>query len=467
MAYKTLYSSIMNPSIRASRTTAIRALVLTMAAAVLAWALYVAGRYGELLHAVRNDVWVGSNEQVVLSRLLTVAAIAVLGLGALIAKRKLAAIRAGEGPRSRLVGSVALFTNVMVIVAAGLAAFVVLVLSLGGLFSIEEDPVPGARVVNIYVPIVLYTTLVVGLILFAFVFSPAPSREAPTEEQTAEIDEPERQPEASPTRQRTTALAYATPIIAAAVALLLGLIVYDLTRTMLEAWIWVLILVIVAAGVFAGTVLARRSEDASSPAPGIVTGAKYLNFVLTILFAVFASGLSLGYSTAAVYALNIAPSLSVYAYDDSEEFVDPGEGLVELREPLFDIWGYDLDSGSEVVVTLEPGGENVLSIPVDRNRWANGEGELPDGLEPGDYELHARALAPDDVPVEVSLRITVTASGGVVFPDGTDSYFETDGDRLLPITAGWVFGDLLPAGVLMLLGIAVTAGTITTRNRDV
>ncbi|MFC7766878.1 hypothetical protein [Leucobacter soli] len=51
-----------------------------------------------------------------------------------------------------------------------------------------------------------------------------------------------------------------------------------------------------------------------------------------------------------------------------------------------------------------------------------------------------------------------------MFPDGS-SIDETEESRLLPITAGWVFDDLLPAGVMLALALAVIAVSLQTRNR--
>jgi len=89
-------------------------------------------------------------------------------------------------------------------------------------------------------------------------------------------------------RQKALGLGYAIPIIAAAIAIIFGLIVYDVTGTSLEAWVWVVIQVIIAAGIILGTRYARqaKAEKPAAPRPRTAwsSGAWNLNFVLSIVF---------------------------------------------------------------------------------------------------------------------------------------------------------------------------------------
>lgn len=485
----------MTQEIGARRRTAVRCLALILGSAVLAWLLFVAGQYAQLVEQVNSPQTFGEAERVTIAQYFNVAAVVVLGLGALVAKRRLAPLAAVDADRRTLVGPVSGFAGLMLIVTAATAAWAVFLLFLGGFFGSTEGaaPEPVARIVNLYLPIVLYTALVLALILLGFVFSPPGAKHAVTEAgepgaggaggadpaadtTVAAADTTVATVTAAPSTEadrgdgrRAIALAFATPIIAAAIALVLGLIVYDVTRTALEVWIWVVILVIIALGVLFGTRLARRGEDALGAHAPLVAGATILNFVLVVVFAVSAAGMSLGYAASAVWGLNVSPELAFSAYADDEEYSDDDES-VELVNPQISLWGSDLKRGTEVALTLEPGAETVTAVAVDRNRWVSAETELPEGIAPGDYRLVASAETTDGRPLEASLRMTVTAGGSLVFPDGTASDDgkgddEADMSRLLPVTAGWVFDDLLPAGLMLLLALALIAITLQTRNR--
>lgn len=452
----------MTHSSAASRGEANRALFLALGAAALAWLLFLAGQYVGLLLDADSSWEYGDPERLRPSEYFTVAAVAVLGLGALIAKRRLARLRSSSAPRSALVEPVSRFSTILLIVAAVLAAWAVFVIFMSGFFAGDQQTEPLVRLLNVYAPIVLYTALVVTLILAGFVFLPPVAAEARAEPVPSDaLAETGSERSRS---QRATALAYAVPIVAAAIALLLGLIVYDFTRTALQVWIWVIIVAIVGFGVLVGSLLSHRGPASGEPVPGVVVGARTLNFVLSILFAVSVTGMSLGYGMSAVQALNVSPSLSLSAYSESEKFGDAAG--VEMTDPQLSLWGSDLERGSEATVAVEPGGETVISARVDRQKWLNGEGRLPESLSSGDYELVAHATASDGAPVEVSLPFSVDDDGSVRFPEGSVADSQLEKSRLLPITGGWVLEEGLPAGVLLALGITLVAATLTSRNRD-
>ena len=444
-----------------TRSASTRALVFVMGAAVIAWVLFIIARYIALVSSAGPLLDDSQPERVRISDYVTLAAIVVLGIGALLAKRRLAAIRASDEPRGRLVDAVSRFSSLMLIVAAALTAWAVIFTFMNGFFAGPEERDPVVRLFNLYVPIVLYAALLVALILAGFVFLAPAVR--------PETAEPESGPPAAAHAggQRTTGLAYATPIIAAAIALILGLVVYDLTHTALQVWIWVVIFVIVGAGILAGTALAARSAGASDVAAPVVAGAKTLNFVLAILFAVVVASMSLGYGASAVAQLNVSPGLSLSAYGNSEKYGDDGSQDVTMNDVTVSLWGNDLQRGSTVTVTLEPGDSELLSTRVSAERWVSDEKKWPDDLTAGAYELTAAATATDGAAIEITLAATVLDSGEVRFPHGSSAYFNTDTSRLLPASTGWFFGDLLPAGVLLVLGIAMIWTTLIARNRTV
>jgi len=139
----------------------------------------------------------------------------------------------------------------------------------------RDEPV-WIRLLNVYVPIILATGLVVYVILSAFVFR----KDAPN------IPEDEKDEERA-ALQRAVGLAYAAPIIGTAIAIIFGLVVYDVTKTTLDTWIWVVIQAIIAISIIIGTRFAAKAKMAKPLPPrerrsGVA--AVNLNFVLSIVF---------------------------------------------------------------------------------------------------------------------------------------------------------------------------------------
>lgn len=471
----------MNQQLFATRREATRALTLMMGAIALGWVLFIAGQYVALVTSEGFGSYYDEPQRITYSQFFTIAAIAVTGLGATFAKRRLAVTKATHTNHSRLVDSVSTFAGTIIIISMALAVWAVFFTFMNGFYSGQSEVMPGARVINLYLPIVCYTVLLVALILAGFVFNPAAGDSVPASDEASSAAEPQPQ-EAAPAavanpataeqagapkqQTRAVAFAYATPIIAGAVALLLGLFVYDFTRTALQIWIWVVIFAILGAGIVIGIKLAMKGIQPGTRLAPVANGANTLGFILAIIFSVIVTSMSLGYGVSAVYALNVSPSVSMYAYGENEKYTETSDPTVSIENPVVSVWGSDLQRGSEVVVTLKPTGEQVLSTVVDRDQWAGKDADLPATLAAGDYELVLTAKASDGVEVELVLSLTVKDDGFVEFPNGTSSDFDQANSRLLPVSAGWVLRELLPAGLLLALGIAVIAVTLTTRNRD-
>lgn len=144
-------------------------------------------------------------------------------------------------------------------------------------FDPTEEPLL-IRIANAYLPIILATALVVFVLLQAFVFR----KDAP--------DIPEGQKDEERAKlQRAIGLAYAAPIIGTAIAIIFGLTVYDITRTSLDTWIWVVIQAIIAISIILGTRFASQARSARALPPrerrtGVA--AVNVNFVLSIVFGV-------------------------------------------------------------------------------------------------------------------------------------------------------------------------------------
>jgi hypothetical protein len=159
----------------------------------------------------------------------------------------------------------------------------------------SREASPLVRFLGVYLPIILATALVVTLILLAFVFR----KDAP-DLQSAERDEERAR------LQRYVGLAYASPILGTAFAIILGLVVYDITRTTLDVWIWVVIQAIIATSILTGTAFAAKVRLARPPAPrqrqtGLA--AVNLNLVLAIVFGVVVTSMAFGFGASAVEEL--------------------------------------------------------------------------------------------------------------------------------------------------------------------
>lgn len=125
--------------------------------------------------------------------------------------------------------------------------------------------------------------------------------------------------------QRSLGLGFSVPIVAGVVALILGLIISDATRTMLDIWIWVLIHLILGAGVVLGTRFATASFNfglARGAKLGAAKGARNLNLVLGIVWSSIVIITSFTRAMQAVQAAVVWPVNRV-----------TGTGTVKLPQP--------------------------------------------------------------------------------------------------------------------------------------
>ena len=175
-------------------------------------------------------------------------------------------------------------------------------------YDLRDEPV-WMRLINVYLPIVLATILVVYTLLSAFVFR----KNAP------DIPEGEKDEDRAKL-QRAVGLAYAVPVIGTAIAIIFGLTVYDITKTSLDAWIWVIIQAIIGFSIIIGTTFAARARSARALPPrerksGVA--AVNLNFVLSIVFAVVVLIMA--------FSLGFAGVDRLLEYSDRMEVIDGQE----------------------------------------------------------------------------------------------------------------------------------------------
>jgi hypothetical protein len=147
------------------------------------------------------------------------------------------------------------------------------------------------KLVEVYVPIILVTMVVVFVLLQATVF-----RKSEVEEGAP----------ADP-RKRALGLAWSLPIIGTALALIIGLIAYGSSREV-ETWVWVLIQAVILSSIILGTnfaVKARTTKRMAARERVVGAGAMNLNFVLSIIFSAVVGIMSFVYGLAAIDKLAI------------------------------------------------------------------------------------------------------------------------------------------------------------------
>ena len=244
------------------------------------------------------------------------AGITVFALVALRALHQAVSLRVSwEHPLSK---SAHRFTNLAVILSlvAGAVFGVGNFLGAWNSYDMRNEPV-WMRLVNVYVPIVLATALVVYTLLSAFVFR----KNAP------DIPEGEKDEDRAKL-QRAVGLAYAVPVIGTAIAIIFGLTVYDITKTSLDAWIWVIIQAIIGISIILGTTFAARAKSARALPPrerksGVA--AVNLNFVLSIVFGVVVLIMA--------FSLGFAGVDSLVEFTDRMDMVD-GKEVYDFERTL-------------------------------------------------------------------------------------------------------------------------------------
>jgi heme/copper-type cytochrome/quinol oxidase subunit 2 len=271
-----------------------RALALPLIGLVFTWWFFMMATLAEIY--IPNDLYDMNGqityhyEGVTAPPYLYLIGIAVFTVSALIAQGWAMRALEQEGENDALARSAYRFSNLGLVLGLGASTIFAIGNFMGGFNSYgpRADSLV-VRFFNLYAPIILATALVVTVILRAFVFR-AGHAEEKTESGKPKLSD----------AQKALALGYATPILATTVAIILGLFVYDVTKTNLQTWVWVIIIAIVGAGIILGTRFANKAR-AAKPAPpkprtALAAGAATLNFVLSIVFggAVSLMGFTLG-----------------------------------------------------------------------------------------------------------------------------------------------------------------------------
>lgn len=453
----------------ASHTVARRALVTILMSATLGWILFTAGlildvytRSGKTFDELYGDDAVG---MILPSKYLTLLAITVFAIGALIAKRQL--VKQG-GTQLGYLGAVYTFANVALVVALAMTAIGGVSVFMSGFFDGSQAAV-SIRLLDVYVPIICYTIVLVSVLLAGFVFVKHSAQNGG--QPPVQVAAPAASTE---TVQRATALSFAVPIIAVAIALIIGLIVYDITKHSPEVWIWVIIQTLIAAGIIIGTFLARNAMRGSgtvdqhtgliaSPS-GVSVGAQTLNFILSVIFTVAVSIMALTYAASAANALQVNTYLSLNVWDTDSGMLEQLPAGNPVKNLTLQADGNDLERTSPATVMVTPGGEVLLEDEVDRHGYLYMETEFVPDVDPGEYALVFEAVDSQSVTQTLELPFTVLESGNVQFADGSYIASDMETPQMRPMSLQWFFENLLPAFLLWLITMALIFLTLNLRN---
>src|SRR5690625_4856422 len=205
---------------------AMAALRIVLVGLLGGWALFVAGGFVQERGSGHGPATADTYDW---SIYVFLAAVALFGGACLLGARR--ARRAA--PAEPVLGRAAYHHAIAGLIVAAAAGALALAVVFFSLFASDPDTVL-IRVVNAYLPIVAFTAVVVALLLAGVVFRgpaptspPAPGPPAPGP--VAHLP--------PPADTRNSALAYAVPIIVAALAAIATGVVYDLTDTSLTAWV--------------------------------------------------------------------------------------------------------------------------------------------------------------------------------------------------------------------------------------
>ena len=299
------------------------ALIVPLAALVLAWVFLAGGMYGSLFE--RNYgymVYPAAAAKINWSIYAFLAAITALSLGALWGQRTALRARHELGQEHGLSRAVHRFNNLVLWISLGLGVIFVFgnFMSAFSMFG-GRNVVLMSRILGVYLPIVLATALVVFVILRAFVFRA----------DGFEVDELDDAAKAAArARRRNLSFGYAVPILATAFAIVLGLLIYDATKTPLQTWVWVLIQAIVVAGIVGGTRYANRAKlgEQVTVKPravfaSLAAGAANLNLVLSIAFGAVVSVIAISSTAGAIDKLYVYGQYDDYGKPITDGSISP------------------------------------------------------------------------------------------------------------------------------------------------
>lgn len=440
-----------------------RSIATPLIAVVISWVIFMIAVYTELFVKPvydENDQWIGEDPAVQAAPYLFFLATAVFTAGAVWAQRLAIRRRIELGPEERLPRSAHRFATLAIVIGLVVGAVLAISVFLEGFntYGPRSDDIT-LRLLTTYLPIILYTILVVTVLLVAFVFR---GDTLPKSDDKAHFEEEAPGAADDAVARKSLGGAYAIPIDAVAIALIFGLVVFDLTGTTLQVWVWVIIQALIGTGIVLGTIFGEKAVLAGprgkSSRGRITKSARGLNFVLSIIFGGVVTAMGFGYGASAIDELRISPQFYM------DIFAAPG---ADIRNLEFGANGYDLQEGSTVSIGLEDPERSLLSGEVNSFGEFYQQERMPQDLEPGDYVLIGKATSADGRPLAREIPFTIDEDGSVSWDYYQDDYmkFEAEESRLVGPSFDWFLDELLPALVLLTLAQAGIYLSITERNK--
>jgi hypothetical protein len=334
-----------------------QAIITPLIGLVVGWTLFMFAIYSDLFVFPIYDsegMYLGETQVVQISTYLYLVGIVVFGLLALRGQQMSLHARELAGLDAPLPRAAHRFTNLTVVISLVGGSIYAIGNFLNAFNSFGQENVNLlVRLFDVYVPIVLATILVIYILLRAFVYRKQTVKQAKKQVMSES--------------EKALGLGYAIPILFTAVAIIFGLVVYDITRTDLQVWVWVVIQVIIALGILLGTRFSSRAKAAKAAPPRVrqtlAAGATNLNFVLSIVFGATVSIMSFTFGASAIESLRIWP-----------EYIEPAEGEEFVFDPGWEMapfeWSWFFESMVPALILLLIAAVGIYLFITERNQMA-------------------------------------------------------------------------------------------------
>jgi hypothetical protein len=332
-----------------------QAILTPLIGLVVGWTLFMFAIYSDLFVFPIYDsqgMYLGETQDVKISTYLYLVGIVVFGLLSLRGQQLSLQARDLAGLDAPLPRAAHRFTNLTVVISlvGGSIYAIGNFLNAFSFFGNENINLL-VRLFDVYIPIVLATILVIYILLRAFVYRKQTVKQAKKQVMSES--------------EKALGLGYAIPILFTAVAIIFGLVVYDITRTDLQVWVWVVIQVIIAIGILLGTRFSSKAKSAKAAPPRVrqtlAAGAANLNFVLSIVFGATVSIMSFTFGAAAIESLRIWP-----------EYIEPAEGEEYVFDPGWELapfeWKWFFESMVPALVLLLIAAVGIYLFITERNQ---------------------------------------------------------------------------------------------------
>jgi heme/copper-type cytochrome/quinol oxidase subunit 2 len=332
-----------------------QAILTPLIGLVVGWTLFMFAIYSNLFIFPLVDSqgqYLGEAQVVKLATYLYLLGIVAFGLLSLRGQELALDARELAGLEAPLPRAAHRFTNLTVVISLVGGSIYAITNFLNAFTSFGNENVNLlVRLFDVYVPIVLATILVIFILLRAFVFRKQNVKE--TKKQGLSESE------------KALGLGYAIPILFTAVAIIFGLVVYDITRTDLQVWVWVVIQVIIALGILLGTRFSSKARSAKAAPPRarqtLAAGAANLNFVLSIVFGATVSIMSFTFGASAIESLRVWPEYDKPTKIDGEFYYDPTWKVADFE------WTWFFESMVPALVLLLIAAVGIYLFITERN----------------------------------------------------------------------------------------------------